>query len=71
MQTWQDGAYLFMLETESVDDEDYHLKVTVSFKYKSGYLSANDWPFLPVSFFSLSYDYDIMIYVTYNSDNKL
>lgn len=37
-----------MLYTEPVNDEDYSLKVTVSFKYKTGYLSANDWPFLPV-----------------------
>lgn len=48
VHTWQDGAYLFMLETAPVNEEDYNLKVTVSFKYKSGYLSANDWPLLPV-----------------------
>ena len=44
-----DGAYLFMLHTEyGSDNKDYSLNVQVSFKYGSGYLSANDWPFLPV-----------------------
>jgi hypothetical protein len=38
-----------MLNSESVNDENYQLTITVSFKYKDGYLSANDWPFLPVS----------------------
>lgn len=46
--TWQDGVYLFMLNTEPIDDKEYSLTMTVSFKYKNGYLSANDWPFLPV-----------------------
>lgn len=34
--------------TESVNDRSYKLDVSVSFKYGRGYLSANDWPFLPV-----------------------
>ncbi|RNA00203.1 transmembrane 87A-like isoform X2 [Brachionus plicatilis] len=45
--TWQDGVYLFVLNTQSVDNKEYSLKITVSLKYKNGYLSANDWPFLP------------------------
>jgi hypothetical protein len=49
VRTWQDGSYLFILYTEPVDNEPYTLDVTVSFLYKNGYLSANDWPFLPVS----------------------
>ncbi|CAF0753891.1 unnamed protein product [Brachionus calyciflorus] len=45
--TWQDGAYLFLINTEPVNDQEYALKMTISLKYKNGYLSANEWPLLP------------------------
>ncbi len=46
-KTWQDSSYLFILYTEPVDNQDYKLQVTLSIMHKNGYLSANDWPFLP------------------------
>ena len=46
-QAWKDGAYMFMIITDSVDGLNYSIDVTLSFEYKHGYLSANDWPFLP------------------------
>ncbi|CAF0775268.1 unnamed protein product [Brachionus calyciflorus] len=45
--TWQDGAYLFLINSEPVNGEEYALKMTISLKYKNGYISANDWPLLP------------------------
>ena len=44
--TWQDGPYSFFMYSSPVDKE-YSIKVEVGFRYKDGYLSANDWPFLP------------------------
>lgn len=47
--TWQDGSYLFILYTEpAIFNETYTLDVTLTLKHGSGYISANDWPFLPV-----------------------
>jgi len=45
--TWQDGPYSFIIFTQARDANDYGIKVSVGFRYKNGYLSANDWPFLP------------------------
>jgi len=46
--TWQDGSYLFILYTEpAIFNETYTLDVTLTLKHGSGYISANDWPFLP------------------------
>ena len=47
--TWQDGPYSFIVYTEPEEQSDqvYEIKVSVGFLYKNGYLSANDWPFLP------------------------
>jgi hypothetical protein len=47
--TWQDGPYSFIIFTQpnNVLNPEYAIKVNVGFRYKNGYLSANDWPFLP------------------------
>lgn len=46
--TWQDGSYLFILYTElSSQSNGFSLDVTLELKHGSGYISANDWPFLP------------------------
>lgn len=46
--TWQDGPYSFIIMTRpSQTDSEYAVKVSVGFQYKNGFLSANDWPFLP------------------------
>ncbi len=47
-KTWHDGSYLFILYTEPVDNKNYSLSISLSITHKNGYLSANDWPFLPV-----------------------
>ena len=46
--TWGDGVYVFIVYTEPIGNKNYEINATISFKYKTGYLSANDWPFLPV-----------------------
>lgn len=46
-QTWKEGSFLFVLYTEPVDNKDYSLSVVLSVMHNNGYLSANDWPFLP------------------------
>lgn len=47
--TWQDGSYLFILISESTDpNKDFSLDVTLVLEHGSGYISANDWPFLSV-----------------------
>jgi len=47
--TWQDGPYSFIISTQPKDglNSEYKIKVSVGFQYKNGFLSANDWPFLP------------------------
>lgn len=32
-------------------DDSQPLKGTIAFSYKNGYITANDWPFLPVNFY--------------------
>jgi len=46
-KTWKEDPYLFIFYTEAVNGKDYSLHVTLTIKSKHGYLSANDWPFLP------------------------
>ena len=50
--TNQAGIYLFLLKIDFVGNEkppkDYKLNVTITMKGSYGYLSAQDWPLLPV-----------------------
>jgi len=46
IKTWSDSAYLFILFTKPVDEKPFEMKASISFKYKNGYIAANDWPLL-------------------------
>lgn len=45
--TW-DGLYIFMLSIEQPEQKDFKASVHVEIKAPYGYLSAVDWPLLPV-----------------------
>lgn len=43
-----DGVYLLIIYIQTVDKQDtYDVSVKINIKGEHGYLSANDWPFLP------------------------
>lgn len=43
-----DGVFLMLLYIQTVNkDETYNVSVEINIKGEHGYLSANDWPFLP------------------------
>ncbi len=47
-RTWKEGSYLFVFFTEPTKPKDtYTIDVTLAIEHNNGFLSANDWPFLP------------------------
>lgn len=45
--TWSDGVYVFIVKILPIEGKDFEIDATFQFNYKNGFISANDWPFLP------------------------
>lgn len=46
----KDGFYILYIQILEVHNKDFKAKVHIEMKGKDGYLSAANWPLLPVSF---------------------
>ena len=54
-----DGLYIFQYEIQA--DKDFTANIVIEVRRNSGYLSAVDWPLLPVSSVLRNFNFKVML----------